>query len=209
MIEVVPAIIAKDFEELEEKIKRVEPYVEWVQFDIIDGKFVNNRSWDNPSDLKKIETNLKLEAHLLIKNPELVIDDWINSGVSRITFHYESTDKHKEIVEKIKKAGLEVFIAINPETPIEVLESFLQVTGILVMTVNPGWCGQEFIKDMLSKIRQLRKKYPDVRIGVDGGINLQTAPKVIKAGANILFSGSAVFNSDDIEKTIQALKQDA
>lgn len=215
MIEVIPAIIAKDFEELKEKIKRVEPYVEWVQFDVIDGKFANNHSWpctergkNNPEDLKQLETNLKLEAHLLIKNPELAIDNWINSGVSRIVFHYSSTEKHQEIIKKVKKAGLEVGLAINPEIPIEVIDQYInQLDLVIVMTVNPGWSGQEFMEDMLDKIKKLREKYKDVNIEVDGGINLETAPKVIQAGANLLASGSAVFDSDDIEKTIQALKQ--
>lgn len=215
MIEVIPAIIAKDFEELKEKIKRVEPYVEWVQFDVIDGKFANNRSWpytergkNNPEDLKQLETNLKLEAHLLIKNPELAIDNWINSGVSRIVFHYSSTEKHQEIIKKVKKAGLEVGLAINPEIPIEVIDQHInQLDLVIVMTVNPGWSGQEFMEDMLAKIKKLREKYKDVKIEVDGGINLETAPKVIQAGANLLASGTAVFDSDDIEKAIQTLKQ--
>ncbi len=217
MIEVIPAIIAKDFEELKEKIKKVEPYVEWVQFDVIDGKFANNHSWpytesgkNDPEDLKQIETNLKLEAHLLIKNPELVIDDWINSGVSRIVFHYSSTEKHQEIIKKIKEAGLEVGLAINPEIPIEVIDQYInQLDLVTVMTVNPGWSGQEFMEDMMGKIEQLREKYKDVNIEIDGGVNLEIAPKVIKAGANLLACGSAVFKSDDIEKTIQALKQNA
>ncbi len=207
MIEVIPAIIAKGFEELKEKIKRIEPYVKWVQFDAIDGEFANNHSWNNPEDLKQLKTNLKLEAHLLIKNPELVIDNWVSSGVSRIVFHYSSTEKHQEIIEKVKKAGLEVGIAINPEISIEVVDQYInQLDLVLVMTVNPGWSGQGFMEDMLGKIEQLRSKYPDVKIGVDGGVSIETAPKIIKAGADVLFSGSAVLNSQNIEETIRQLK---
>ncbi len=206
MIEVIPAIIAKDFKELKEKIKRVEPYVKWVQFDAIDGEFANNHSWNNPEDLKQLKTNLKLEAHLLIKNPELVIDNWINSGVSRIVFHYSSTEKHQEIIEKVKKAGLEVGIAINPEISVEIVGQYInQLDLVIVMTVNPGWSGQGFMEDMLGKIEQLRSKYPNVKIGVDGGVNVETAPKVIKAGANILAVGSAIFKSDNIRKSIKQL----
>ena len=207
MIQVIPAIIAKDFEELKEKIGRVEPYVEWVQFDIIDGQFANNHSWNSPEDLKQLETNLKLEAHLLIKNPEEVIDDWIDSGLERIVFHYSATQKHQEIIEKVKKAGLEVGLAINPEVPIKVVDQYInQLDLVIVMTVNPGWSGQEFIEDGLGKIKQLRDKYPDVKIGVDGGVNLETAPKIIEAGANILFSGSFILNSQNIKETIWKLK---
>ena len=210
MIEVIPTIIAKDFEELQAKVKKVESYVEWVQLDVMDGQFVENSTWNNPTDLKNLETNLKLEVHLMINNPEEHIDDWIDSGVQRIIFHYTSTKKHKEIIEKVKKAGLQVGLAINPETPIEVVDDFIgQLDLALVMTVQPGRGGQEFLKETLVKIKQLREKYKDVNIGVDGGINPETASKVIQAGANLLASGSAVFNSDDIEKTIQALKQNA
>lgn len=207
MIQVIPAIIAKDFEELKEEIKKVESYVNWVQFDVMDGKFVNNSTWDNSADLKELKTNLKLEAHLLIKNPELVIDDWIDSGVARIIFHYSSTEKHQEIIEKVKKAGLEIGLALNPETSIQVVDAFIkQLDLILVMTVNPGWSGQDFLQENLSKVEQLRDKYQEIDIEIDGGVNLETAPRIIKAGANILAVGSAILKSENIEKTINDLK---
>jgi len=207
MIEVIPTIIAKDFSELQGKIKQVEPYVNWVQLDVMDGQFVEEITWNKPADLKNLETNLKLEAHLMIKNPEEYIDDWIESGVRRIIFHFESTEQHKEIIEKIKNAGLGVGLALNPETPIEVVDDFInQLDLALVMTVQPGRAGQKFLEETLGKVKQLREKYKYVNIEVDGGINLETVPKVVRAGANLLASGSAVFNSDDIEKTIKELK---
>ncbi len=209
MIKIIPAIIAKDFQELQEKVKKVELYVDWVQLDIMDGQFVDNTTWNSPDDLKELKTNLKLEAHLLIKNPELIIDDWINSGVDRIIFHYSSTEKHKEIIKKVKKAGLEIGLAINPETHIKVVDTFIkQLDLITVMTVNPGWSDQDFLQEHLEKIRQLRKKYQEIDIEVDGGINLETGPMAIQAGANILAVGSAIFKSDNIKKTIEDLKND-
>ncbi|MBL7155283.1 MAG: ribulose-phosphate 3-epimerase [Candidatus Portnoybacteria bacterium] len=210
MIEVIPAILIKDFQELQEKIKKVEPYVDWVQLDVMDGQFVDNTTWNNPADLKNLKTNLKLSAQLMIQNPEEHLDEWIDSGVERIIFHYTSTEKHKEIIEKVKKAGLQVGLAINPETPIEKVDDFIdQLDMVLVMTVQPGRGGQKLLEETLDKIKKLREKYKDVNIETDGGINLETAPKVVQAGANLLASGTAVFNSDDIEKTIQALKQNA
>ena len=207
MIKVIPVIIAKDFEELQEKIKKVELYIDWVQLDVMDGQFVENSTWNNPADLKKLETDVNLEVHLMVKNPESVIDNWIKSGVKRIIIHYESTDKHKEIIEKIKHAGLEIGIAINPETPIEKVSDFIsQLDLALVMTVQPGLGGQKFLKETLDKIKQLRNKYKNVNIEADGGINLKTAKKVIQVGANLLAIGTAIFKSDDIEKTIKELK---
>ena len=207
MIQIIPTIIAKDFQELNEKIKKIESYVEWAQLDVMDGKFVNNLTWNNPADLKNLETNLNLEAHLMINDPEEVIDQWIKSGVKRIIFHYEATEKHQEIIEKIKKSGLEVGLAINPETSISILDDLIeQIDLVLIMTVNPGFGGQGFLNESVDKIKQLREKYKDVKIGVDGGINLETAPKVIKAGANILAVGTAIFKSNNIEQTIKELK---
>lgn len=207
MIQIIPAIIPKNFEELQKKIKKVESYVDWVQLDIMDGEFVNNSTWNNPADLERLETNIKTEAHLMIQDPENVIDAWIKSGVQRIIFHYESTDKHQEIIEKIKQAGLQVGLAINPETSIEVIDDFInQLDLVLIMTIQPGFGGQKFLEEVLWKIKDLREKHKDVNIGVDGGINLETAPKVIQVGANILFIGNAIFKSENIEEVIKKLK---
>ncbi|MFH0907115.1 MAG: ribulose-phosphate 3-epimerase [bacterium] len=207
MIEIIPTIIAKDFQEIKDKTKKVEPYVDWVQLDVMDGRFVDNLTWNEPDDLKDFKTDLKLEAHLMVKNPENIINDWIESGVQRIIFHIESTNQSEQIIKKIKGAGLEVGLAINPETPIQVVDNFInQLDLVLIMTVYPGQGGQAFLRDTLAKIKDLRDKYKDVNIEVDGGINLEIAPKVIQAGANFLASGSAIFNNNDIEQTIKKLK---
>lgn len=208
MIEIIPTIIAKDFQELQERVKKVEPYVEWVQLDVMDGQFVNNTTWNNPADLPDLKTDLKLEAHLMINNPEERLDEWIASGVKRIIFHFESTKQPKEVIARIKEAGLGIGLAINPETSIEVVDNFInQLDLILIMTVRPGRGGQQFLEGTLDKIRNLRTKYKDVKIEVDGGINLETAPKVIEAGANLLAAGTAIFQSDNVEQTIKDLKQ--
>jgi len=207
MVEVIPTIIAKDFNELQEKIKKVESFVDWVQIDVMDGQFVENITWNEPTDLKKIETSLNLEVHLMIKEPEKYINQWISSGVKRIVFHIEATDKIREVIDQIKQAGLGVGLAINPETPIEAVDQFIdQLDLVLVMTVNPGQGGQEFLKQNLGKIKQLRAKYKRVKIGVDGGINLETAPEAVQSGANLLASGTAIFKSDNIEQTVNTLK---
>ncbi len=209
MAEVIPTIIAKDYQELEDKIKQIEPYVKYAQLDIMDGKFVENLTWPylkgDLNELEKIKTGLKLEAHLMVQNPEKILSQWIKSKVQRIIFHYEASQNHQEIINEIKQAGLNAGIAINPETPIDVLDDFLGIDLILIMTVNPGRGGQEFIIKTLDKIQNLRSKYQG-NIEVDGGINLDTAPKAIKAGANLLASGSAIFKSQDIGQTIEKMQ---
>jgi ribulose-phosphate 3-epimerase len=251
MIEIIPAIIAKDFQELAEKIKKIKPFFNWAQLDVMDGKFVENATWNNPTELPILTENsspLKFEAHLMVEKPEDVIDDWLKSGVKRIIFHYEATGKHQEIIDKIHQAGLEVGIALNPETPIDVLNEFIchsrppamlrkakragesgnpvevdsdwiprssrgmtQKEGgiidiILIMSVNPGRAGQTFLKEILPKIRGLREKYQNVKIGVDGGINKETALEVIQAGADVLVIGSGIFEGD-IEENIKFLQK--
>ncbi len=204
---IIPAIIANNFEELAKKINLVDRYVDWLQLDIMDGYFVDNSTWNNPADLKKIKSKSKIEAHLMIKNPEDKISQWINSGVKRIIVHYESTKYLQEVINDIKKAGLEVGLAINPQTPVEVIDGFiLDLDLVLIMTVEPGQGGQELIDDTLVKIKKIRDNYPNINIEVDGGINFETAPKVIQAGANFLAAGSIIFKSSNIEETIKKLK---
>jgi len=208
MIEIIPTIIAKDFQELKKKIKKVEPYIKWAQLDVMDGKFVDNQTWNNPEELKNLETVLDLEAHLMIQNPEEKIDNWIDSGVKRIIVHYESTENIRDLIIKIRKAGLDIGVALNPETDIRFLNGLVDyIDLILVMSVRPGRGGQEFMEESLTKIKDLRERYESVKISVDGGINLETASKIIQAGADVLSVGSAIFESKDIEKTINDFKK--
>jgi len=125
MPEIIPAIIAKDFLELEKKIKLIESYVNWVQLDVSDGKFTTMKTWNSPGELKQIDTKLNLEVHLMIFEPEKEIDKWINSGVKRILIHYESTEQLPDLIEKIKNIGLEVGVVLNLQTPIEVVDELL------------------------------------------------------------------------------------
>ncbi len=207
MIQIIPAIIAKDFKDLQEKIEKVEPYVEWAQIDVMDGQFVDNNTWNNPVELKRLRTNLNLEIHLMLQEPEKIIDYWKSVGVKRLTVHFESTNQLAKVINKIKEADLEVGLAINPKTPIEVVDQFIsQLDLVLIMSVEPGYGGQEFLEGTLKKITSLRQKYSDINIEVDGGINMKTASLVINAGANLLVSGKTIYNSSDIRKTIKELK---
>ncbi|MEK7123724.1 MAG: ribulose-phosphate 3-epimerase [Patescibacteria group bacterium] len=218
MNQIIPAIIPKNFAELEEKVRLVEPFVEWLQIDVCDGKFVPNISIIAPAEIAKLsaggKTKLKLEAHLMIKNPEKNLDAWLDA-VDRVVVHYEALYDVRDLQYKISKCidkaqakQKQIGIALNPETPWEVIKEFLgRLDLVLIMGVNPGFSGQNFIGSTLDKIRSLRAAKPSVIIEIDGGVTLENAKSLIAAGANYLISGSGVYGSDDIGKTINQFKE--
>lgn len=206
MIEIIPTILVKSFEEAKERIRKVENYVDWVQLDIMDGRFVDNTTWNNPEDLKGFKTKAKLEAHLMIQKPEQKIDNWLEN-VDRVIIHYEACNNIEDLIKKAKNKGKQIGLAINPETSIDVVKPFLDdLDLVLIMTVNPGKGGQEFKDEGLSKIETLRMTWPDGNIEVDGGINPETSKKAINAGANLICVGTYIFEGKDIEKVIEELR---
>jgi len=208
-MEIIPAIIAQNLEEIREKIKLVEPYVDWVQLDVLDGIFAPSKTFNNPAELKNLQTDIKIEAHLMIDQPESVIDQWILSGVKRILIHYESTKKLDEVIKKIKEAGLEVGIVLKMETPVTVIDNLIDNIDVvqLMGIAEIGFYGHPFDDRVLEKISTLRKKYPNVIIEVDGGINLKTAQKVIDRGATRLVVGSYLFQGDNIKERINEVRK--
>ena len=201
---IIPAIIAKTQNELEEKIFKVKDFVEIIQLDLMDGKFVPNNSID--FDFKLPETNCHFEAHLMIKNPE----KWIEKNhmkVDTILAHYESSDDPALIINLVKSKNKRVGFVLNPETPIQKIEKYLdELDQVLIMTVNPGFYGSPFLPEMLDKISALRKMEPDLDIEVDGGITPDTIQDVYKAGANMFVSGSYIIKSPNIKEAIDRIK---
>ncbi len=211
-VEIIPAIIAKDFNELKEKVELVEPYVKWVQIDVMDGNFVPNKTWNNPEDLRKYTPQVSLEAHLMISEPEKYAEKWIDAGIKRIIFHIEATSRPQDVIKICKEKGVQVGVAINPETQVDAIEGLLgqnPVNGVdmvLILGVNPGLGGQEFKPSVLEKIKALRHSHPHLTIGVDGGMNPKTAKNAVEAGANVIVAGSYIFSHVDIKKAIAELK---
>jgi len=219
-IEIIPTILVNSFKQVKERIKKVEDYVNWIQLDIMDGVFVDNKTWPytegSINDLKEIsacgrpaagwKTRTKLEAHLMVERPKEVIDDWLKV-VDRIIIHYEASDDIKEIIKKVHERKKEIGLAVNPETSVEAVKPFLgDINLVLCMTVDPGRGGQEFKYEILKKIRALRELCPHGNIEVDGGINSETARKSIKAGANLICAGTYIFESKDIKQAIEGLR---
>lgn len=217
--EIIPAIIAKDSRDLKKKIKLVQSFVNWVQLDIMDGKFVPNETWNNPKKLKNIlrciSSGLGIEAHLMVQNPYKVVSDWLSAGCKRVFVHWEALgfDKKKElkkIIEKSKKTGGEIGLAFNPKTPWqEAGESIKKekINKILLMSVSPGFSGQNFMTEVLPKISSLRNFSKNIKIEIDGGINEKTGKLAVGAGADILAVGSAIFKSGSVEGAIKRFEK--
>lgn len=225
MAEIIPAIIAKNFEDLQDKIKLVEPFVATVQLDVMDGIFVPSTTWNSPSDLEKLETNLVLEVHLMVDSPHRVLNGWLASQVKRIILHWEAVEKihnHEllpyettvdnqfpisNLAREIHRHNKQFGLALNPKTPLAVLDNFIgELDTVLLMSVNPGFAGQEFQSEVIPRIKQLRQKYPSVKIEVDGGLGPQNIKEAREAGADFLVIGSAIFVQLNIEEAIKKLK---
>jgi ribulose-phosphate 3-epimerase len=206
--QIVPAILVKDKKALISRLKDVHGLVNKVQIDIMDNKFVRNKTIQLDS-FKDLKTKLKLEIHLMVKDPISYVDVCKKVKASLVIFHIESCKNKKEVLEvinKIKKNKMKIGIAINPETSSAKVKPFLKkINQVLVMTVNPGFGGQGFISPALKKVKSLRKSNRKIDIEVDGGINLDTINKASSAGANVFVAGSAVFGKNDKRKAIDEL----
>ncbi len=200
-IGIVPSILSADFTRLGEQVREADAAgAQRIQVDVMDGHFVPNITM-GPIVVEAVRrcTSLMLEAHLMITNPERYIDDFAKAGADVIIVHQEVCPHLHRVIQQIRHAGKIPAVALNPSTPVFFLEDVLSLIDmVLVMTVNPGFGGQEFIPETLPKIERLRRWITQrglhCDIEVDGGIHEATAPQVVKAGANLLVAGSAVYN---------------
>lgn len=214
MIKIAPSILSADFAKLGEEIKDVENGgADYIHVDVMDGHFVPNITI-GPLIVEAIRptTELPLDVHLMIEQPDLYIEDFVRAGADIITVHVETCKHLHRTLQLIKSHGIKAGVVLNPHTSVESIIHILEeIDMVLFMTVNPGFGGQAFIPQVLPKIKQLasiiKEQNLSIDIEVDGGINEETAKLCVDAGANVLVAGSFIYNKPDRHAAIQSLRQ--
>ncbi|WNB90446.1 ribulose-phosphate 3-epimerase [Bacillus sp. NEB1478] len=213
MIKIAPSILSADFSKLGDEIKAVETAgADYIHIDVMDGHFVPNITL-GPLVVQAVRplTKLPLDVHLMIENPDQYIEAFASAGADIITVHVEASAHLHRTIQLIKKTGVKAGVVLNPATPADSLKHIIHdIDMVLLMTVNPGFGGQSFIKSVVSKIKEVKSLIDenelDVEIEVDGGVNAETAPLCIDAGATVLVAGSAIYGKDDLKRAINAIR---
>lgn len=204
-MQVIPAINCSGFECVKKRLAQIEELGgDWAHIDIADGRFAPTKTWNNPQEVSYFTSrfpHLNIEVHLMVQNPETVVESWLRVGTKRIIVHLESfrdrEEKLSSIFEMCAGRDAEAMLAINPETPVEGIFPYLDsLLFVQVLAVSPGPAGQKFNESVIQKIEVLRERAPNVLIEVDGGMNPETARLVRSAGADIIVSGSYIFDSE-------------
>jgi ribulose-phosphate 3-epimerase len=209
-----PSVLSCDFANIQRDVEMINnSKADWFHVDVMDGVFVPNISFGFPviEAIKKHATK-PLDVHLMIQNPDLYVKDFKKAGADILTVHYEACTHLHRTIQAIKENGMLAGVALNPHTPVSVLNEIIQdLDLVLLMSVNPGFGGQKFIPNCITKVKDLKKLITlrglNTIIEIDGGVNLETGKQLVEAGANALVAGSFVFNSETPSHTIQELKQ--
>ncbi|WP_332690166.1 ribulose-phosphate 3-epimerase [Halalkalibacter lacteus] len=216
MIKIAPSILSADFAKLAEEIKDVEVGgADYIHVDVMDGHFVPNITI-GPLVVEAIRpiTNLPLDVHLMIENPDAYIPQFAKAGADIISVHVEACPHLHRTIHLIKEQGVKPGVVLNPATPVDVIEPIIEdIDLVLLMTVNPGFGGQRFIESVLTKIEKVAKMIQErglnVEIEVDGGVNAETAQKCVAAGANVLVAGSAIYMQESRTRAISEIRGSA
>lgn len=200
MVEIIPSINVQTFEEVWERVKKIEPHTKWCHLDVTDGIFSKHLTWHDPRDLHSLQTALQIEVHLMVENPEKLIEQWLIKPIRRAIVHLEAMSDPDLIIKKCRTAGVEVGFAVNPETFWGKLKPwFKKVDMVQVLTVHPGPSGQSPDWPLiLGKIKHIRTICKKCNIEADGGINPESAKQATQAGADLLVAGNYIFSHPDL-----------
>lgn len=206
MIQVIPAILEERLDDIKQKVERIRPYTDIIQLDVMDGEFVPNETFYRSPRLLA-DLPITMEVHLMIERPSLFLRQWALPNVKRLIVHEEAVSNMAECMHIVRDAGKEFAVAINPETSTFVLKEYInELDMVLIMGVNPGFSGQQFQKDVLEKIKEVKHMRPDVLVEVDGGVSVENRDMIVEAGVDILAAATAIWKSPDIGKTIAELR---
>lgn len=207
-LKIFPSLLSADFGKLQQEINAFEPLADGFHFDVMDGHFVPNLSMGAPV-LARLKTEHVFDVHLMVSNPADRIPEFSKAGAHMVCFHWEATQESSaDVIAQIHKEGMQAGITIKPKTPLEKILPYIeQLDYVLIMSVEPGYSGQSFMPEVLTKVETLRQKFPDLNIEIDGGISDTTVVQAKKAGANMLVSASYLFGAADREQAVEILRK--
>lgn len=207
MIKIIPSILAKTSEEFEKMVRIMEPYVDRAHLDIGDGDFVPTKTISGYEELIKMETKINFDVHLMVSRPEDQMYFWYKTKADRFLIHAETDHGHGNLIDQIHLNGRQIGLVLNPETQVEKIAELIDdIDFVQFMTVHPGFYGSEFLESVINKILEFHGQYPNMPIFADGGVNPETALRLIAVGATTLVVGSYAVNSADVGKAIEELK---